>query len=500
MAARSDVATDRVSLGSAPSMAAITVCGWFKINSASAGSFNTIWRFSLTSGDGTTWILAFRGTNGRTPTLYSPSNTTGIAGAEVALSTYVFLAATLSGTAAQLLYGLEPGGSLTKVTGTVAAGTTDRFTVFGRSPGDGTDALLGDGAYLRIFDRVLSDVEIAAESSATAPVSATNRWANWAFAAAALTDSVAARNFTAGTTALSSVADPALTSTKPAALAASATASMGLGAFATRTASLAAVATAQASLAAFATRPAALNAQATAQVGLTAVVDRTAALGATSTASMSLAAVVDRTAALAVTVTASAVVDAFVERAVALAAEVHAYASFEAYAERPAALVATAVASFTASPVHEVPAALAAVATASWTMVVGGQTPAALDVVAVAGSSLAAARVTLAALTVTAVAEAVLASVLQHPAALAAVAQARVDLAPARDLDRALAAVARAFMALEQTTAPGSLLLDLGEPEYLAWVAADRPRYRPVLVNGRAQESAWLISGAGRPA
>lgn len=212
MAARSDAATDRISLASAPSMAALTVCGWFKINSASAGSFNTIWRFSLTSGDGTTWILAFRGTNGRTPTLYSPSNTTGIAGAEVALGTYVFLCATLNGTAAQLFYGSEPGGSLTKVTGTVAAGTTDRLTVFGRSPSDASDALLGDAAYMRIWQRVLSDAEVAAESQATSPASSTSIWGNWAFASAALTDSVASRNFTAGSTALSSVADPALSS------------------------------------------------------------------------------------------------------------------------------------------------------------------------------------------------------------------------------------------------------------------------------------------------
>lgn len=212
MAARSDAATDRVTLASAPSMTAVTICGWFKVNAASASSFNAMWRLSLSSGDSTTWILSFRGTNGRTPTLYSPSNTTGIAAPEQTLDTYVFLAATLSGTAAQLLYGNTPG-SLTKVTGTVAASNTpDTLCVFGRSTGDATEWLDGTAAHLRIWTAVLSDAEIAAESQSATPVRTANAWSNWAFAAAALTDSVAARNLTAGSTALTSATDPALAS------------------------------------------------------------------------------------------------------------------------------------------------------------------------------------------------------------------------------------------------------------------------------------------------
>ena len=215
MAARSDAATDRVTLSSAPSMATITIAGWARIEAASAGSFNPIARFHVASGDTSSWILGFKGANGRTPSVYSPSNSTGISAAEQTLSTYVYLAATLSGTSAQLLYGNTPG-SLTKVTGTVAAGgTPDRITFFGRSAADGSEWLNGILAHWRIWTAVLSDSEIAAESQAADPVRTSGLWADWDFAAAALTDgSGNGRNLTAGSTALSSATDPTLGTTR----------------------------------------------------------------------------------------------------------------------------------------------------------------------------------------------------------------------------------------------------------------------------------------------
>lgn len=215
MAARSDAATDRVTLNSAPNMTAVSIGGWFQINSAAAASFNPCWRLSLASGDGTAWILSFRGTNGRTPTLYSPSNTTGIVAPEIALDTYIYLMATLSGTSAQLLYGTTPG-SLSKVTGTVAASNTpDRFCVFGRSASDASEWLNGTASKLRAWEALLSDADAAAESAASAPVRSANAWANWGFSAAALTDTVAARTLTAGSTALSSANDPPFGSAPP---------------------------------------------------------------------------------------------------------------------------------------------------------------------------------------------------------------------------------------------------------------------------------------------
>ncbi|MFI6302188.1 hypothetical protein ACIBCH_09975 [Amycolatopsis thailandensis] len=212
-------------------MATITIAGWAKIEAASGGSFNPIARFHINSGDSSSWIVGFKGTNGRTPSVYSPGNSTGISAAEQTLSTYVYVAATLSGTSAQLLYGNTPG-SLTKVTGTVAAsGTPDRITFFGRSAADGSEWLNGTLAYWRIWTAVLSDSEIAAESQSADPVRTSGLWADWDFAAAALTDSSGnGRNLTAGSTALASATDPTVgTPTQ------SGTATITLGATGTQT-------------------------------------------------------------------------------------------------------------------------------------------------------------------------------------------------------------------------------------------------------------------------
>ena len=211
MAARSDAATDRVSLGSAPATAALTIAGWARIDSAGLGSFNPIIRLSVNSGDASSWIVGFKGTNGRTPSVYSPSNTSGIVAPEQALATWVYVAATLNAGAAQLLYGTVPG-TLSKVTGTVAAaGTADRLAWFARSAADGSEWLAGALAYERIWTAVLSDVEIAAESQSAIPVRVTNLWADWRFSSAGLTDSSGnGRNLTAGSTALSAETDPSL--------------------------------------------------------------------------------------------------------------------------------------------------------------------------------------------------------------------------------------------------------------------------------------------------
>lgn len=211
MAGRSDAATDRVSLGSAPSTAALTIAGWARIDSAAGGSFNPVIRLSINAGDVSSWIVGFKGTNGRTPSVYSPSNVTGISAPEMTLGTWVYLAATLNAGSAQLLYGTVPG-ALSKVTGTVAAsGTADRLCFFGRSAADGSEWLAGALAYQRIWTAVLSDAEIAAESQSATVVQASNLWASWPFAAAALTDASGnARNLSAGSTALDADTDPVL--------------------------------------------------------------------------------------------------------------------------------------------------------------------------------------------------------------------------------------------------------------------------------------------------
>jgi hypothetical protein len=210
MAGRSDAATDRCSRATAPSMATVTIAAWAKVVNSASPLFHPIMRLS-DAGDATLWIVGFKGANGRTPSVYSASNTTGISGAEVALGTWVYVAATLSGTAAQLLTGTVPG-TLSKVTGTVGSGTPTQFGVFGRSAADGSEWLDGSIAYLRVWTSVLSDAQIAAESQSATPVVTAGLWGHWPFAAAALTDTSGnSRNLTAGSTALASDTDPTLT-------------------------------------------------------------------------------------------------------------------------------------------------------------------------------------------------------------------------------------------------------------------------------------------------
>lgn len=208
MAARSDAATDRVSLASAPSTATLTVGGWVKLAS-DRNDFSTFMR--MYSAGGGTAITVGTKVDGTTPVVFSPLNSTGVAAAGMTVGTWTYIAYTLGAAGAVAIFSGTTPGSLSKATGTVAAsGTADHLAIFGREPADATEWLDGSIAYWRIWTAVLSDAEIAAESQSATPIRTSGLWANWAFAAAALTDTVAGRNLTAGTTALTSDTDPAL--------------------------------------------------------------------------------------------------------------------------------------------------------------------------------------------------------------------------------------------------------------------------------------------------
>lgn len=209
MAARSDAATDRVSVASAPSTSTITVGGWVKIVN-DRNDFSTFMR--LYSAGGGTAITIGTKTDGTTPFVFSPLNSTGVAAAGMTVGTWTYIAYTLGAAGAVAIFAGTTPGSLTKTTGTVAAnGTADHLALFGREPADGTEWLDGSIAYWRIWTAVLSDSEIAAESQSATPVRTSGLWASWAFAAAALTDgSGNGRNLAAGTTSLTSDTDPTL--------------------------------------------------------------------------------------------------------------------------------------------------------------------------------------------------------------------------------------------------------------------------------------------------
>ncbi|UKD55170.1 LamG domain-containing protein [Amycolatopsis sp. FU40] len=368
MAARSDAATDRVSLSSAPSPTAWTIGGWAQIVSAAASSFNPSIRLHSGSGGNTAWILGFKGSNGRNVAVYSASNPSGLIGAEIALNTWVYIAATLGAAGAcSFYYGTTPG-SLTKITGTVASGVTpDGLTFFGRSPSDGSEWLNGALAYWRIWTAVLTDAEIAAESQSATPVR-TGAWASWDFAAAALTDgSGNSRTLAAGTTPLAADTDPPLGGTQNATLTATATAQASVGAFTTRPAALTAAAVAQTSLTPASQRQASMTVAATSRADLSPFANRAPALDVAAMAQVGASAY--RTTASTLNAVALAEVDAIAaaDRTTLLDVAAAAAADLAPHTDRAAALDAAATAGFTAAPEHDVQALLAAAATAAMT-------------------------------------------------------------------------------------------------------------------------------------
>lgn len=210
MSGRSDAATDRVNLASAPSLAAFTVMGWIKVVNSVTPFFHQLVRFS-DAGASSNLILAMTGAAGLTPRTYSSGSTSGVVSATAySLGQWVFIASSHNGSAAALYHGATPG-SLTKVTGTVTVGTPNQLTLFSRSASDGSEWLDGSLAYVRMYTAVLSDAEIAAESQSATAVRTSGLWAHYPLDAASLLDTSGnLRNLTAGSTALSSDTDPAL--------------------------------------------------------------------------------------------------------------------------------------------------------------------------------------------------------------------------------------------------------------------------------------------------
>ncbi|MEV4053051.1 LamG-like jellyroll fold domain-containing protein [Amycolatopsis sp. NPDC049688] len=212
MAGLADAATDRVSINQAPALGTWSVCAWVK--PTASASFSPIVR--VEAGGGTAMVF---GMKSLAPSLYSAASATGINGTAQTLNQYVFVGATRNGTAAALYWGTNPA-SLSKVTGTVnSSGTPDTWTVFGRSPSDGSEWFAGVVDYLRTWAAtVLTDAEMAAEAAATAPVKA-GAWGVWPFGdngsgGVSLNDTSGnARHLVAGSTPLSLVADVSLTPT-----------------------------------------------------------------------------------------------------------------------------------------------------------------------------------------------------------------------------------------------------------------------------------------------
>jgi hypothetical protein len=209
VAARSDAATDRVSLASAPAVASgLSMIVWVKIV-VDRDDFSTICRFHQSSGGNTAITLGMKA-NGTQPALFSPGNTGGILGTDLVAGTWTCIGFAVNASGVGALYRGTTPGTLTKVTGTVPISQTpDGMTFFGRSPSDATEWLNGSLAYARAWAGQLSDAEMAAESASVTAVKTSGLFDHWAYAGAALTG-VNGHTLTAGTTALSADTDPVL--------------------------------------------------------------------------------------------------------------------------------------------------------------------------------------------------------------------------------------------------------------------------------------------------
>lgn len=209
MSGRAAVAAARVSRNTAPSLATWSACCWVRQTAVHAGNlFHPVFR--VEAGGGSAAILGFKGTNGRTPFLYSGSSPVGISGVEYPLNTDIFLGITMNAGAAQIIHGSK-ALQLSKATGTVnTAGTPDTFTLFGRSPSDATEWFEGIISNFRVWSGVvLTDSEFIAEAQFMNRVRNTSIWAEWPLAAASLLDvSGNARHLTAGASALIVDIDP----------------------------------------------------------------------------------------------------------------------------------------------------------------------------------------------------------------------------------------------------------------------------------------------------
>lgn len=216
MAGKATAATDRVSIASAPATGPITLIAWVKLTNTTNAT-NTVFRFD--SGGSTALILALRS---QIPGMYSAASTTGVTGSTVSTGVWTCIACTRdAANAGQLFQGTTPG-SLTKTTATVnSSGTPSSVNLFGRSTSDATDWFVGSLAYVRLWTAVLSDTEIATESQTATSVSTpaartSNLWGSWPLASASLSDvSGNSRNWTAGSTSLTSDTDPVLSTFTP---------------------------------------------------------------------------------------------------------------------------------------------------------------------------------------------------------------------------------------------------------------------------------------------
>jgi len=211
VAAQFDAATDRVSRATAPNpTAGLTFCAWVRID-VDQNEWSTFLRL-WGGGGGSTTLTAATPSDGVTPRVFSPSNTTGAVGTAMTVGVWRFLAYTYNPTGNVVTHygGTEAGEVLTSVTAAVPPGITpEGLTLAGRDPGDATEWLRGTIAHARLWSGAPLDVaSLTAERDALTPVTTANLWADWPLTADLTDASGNARHLSAGSTAVTYVTGP----------------------------------------------------------------------------------------------------------------------------------------------------------------------------------------------------------------------------------------------------------------------------------------------------
>jgi hypothetical protein len=214
MSTRFDAASDRISF--AGTMFAVgsgfTMTAWAYV-SVDTNANQTFARLHASSGGSTiaTWATGSDGLSG--PNYFTGSGTVTNA-TNMAVGEWRKIAISCSGTTGKS-YVATDGGVTETDSGTVGVGTPDGITLGGRAPADSSESFNGRLAYVRVWTAELTQTQIEAEWASATPVITASLWADWPLTDSTdLTDhSGNSRNLSAGTTAVSTEADPPLAGT-----------------------------------------------------------------------------------------------------------------------------------------------------------------------------------------------------------------------------------------------------------------------------------------------
>lgn len=212
MSTRFDAASDRISITTAlPNPAdGITLTAWayVSVNTGTNATLARLW----TDAGATTSVTFATDADGLSGPGYFTGGGSVVATTDLAVAAWRKVAFTRLGTTAHV-YVATVGGVTEDASGTVGgAANPTGLTLGGRSPGDASESYNGRLAYVRVWTGALSQAQVEAEWASTTPVVTSGIWADWPLTDATdLTDhSGNGRNLTAGTTAVTTEADPPL--------------------------------------------------------------------------------------------------------------------------------------------------------------------------------------------------------------------------------------------------------------------------------------------------